>query len=170
MATRKRNSPQKKLGRSPRLVLKSSWLKPLPRNPIKTTAEHANANSQSRRESEHRQPRDHLQLHRVSENNVDLQLPGTNIERFRVPVDDLRYVDAPREASRLSTPAKPAINLEEVRERITSAQQNSALDLTQTILPTIRLPTSLLAKGGIPRSSAQQRQVRPARCRGSSPS
>ena len=31
---------------------------------------------------------------RVSEKDVDLQLPGTNIERFRVPVDDLRYLDA----------------------------------------------------------------------------
>jgi hypothetical protein len=31
---------------------------------------------------------------RVSEKDVDLQLPGTNIERFRVRVDDLRYLDA----------------------------------------------------------------------------
>jgi hypothetical protein len=62
---------------------------------------------------------------RVSEKDVDLQLPGTNIERFRVPVDDLRYVDALKEASRPSKPAKPAINLEEVRARITNAQQSS---------------------------------------------
>ena len=62
---------------------------------------------------------------RVSEKDVDLQLPSTNIERFRVPVDDLRYLDAPKEPSRSSKPAKPAVNLEEVRERITTAQQNS---------------------------------------------
>ena len=62
---------------------------------------------------------------RVREKDVDLQLPGTNIERFRVPVDDLRYVDAPKEPSRSSKPAMPAINLEEVREPIATAQQSS---------------------------------------------
>lgn len=56
--------------------------------------------------------------------DVDLQLPGTNIERFRVSVDDLKFVDAPQSTS--SKHAKPAINVEEVREHIATAQQSSA--------------------------------------------
>jgi hypothetical protein len=44
------------------------------------------------------------------------------VERFRVPFDDLRYLDAP-EPSRSSKPAKAAINLEEVRERIAIANK-----------------------------------------------
>jgi hypothetical protein len=55
--------------------------------------------------------------------DVDLQRPGTNIERFRVPIQNLTFVDAP-EASP-SKPAKPAINLEEIRERIVTAQHSS---------------------------------------------
>lgn len=62
---------------------------------------------------------------RVSDKDVDLQLPGTNIERFRVPVDDLQYVDAPKEAILPSKTMKPAINLEQVRERIATTHQNS---------------------------------------------
>jgi hypothetical protein len=55
--------------------------------------------------------------------DVDLQLPGTTIERFRVPFDDLKFVDAPQ--STPSKPAKLAINVEEVREHIAIAQQSS---------------------------------------------
>ena len=42
-----------------------------------------------------------------------------------MPVDDLQYLDAPKEASRSSKSVKPVISLEEVRERITTAQQSS---------------------------------------------
>ena len=55
--------------------------------------------------------------------DVDLNLTGTNIERFRVPVDDLKFVDlAPRPPAK---PAKPTINVEEVRERLATAQHAS---------------------------------------------
>jgi hypothetical protein len=44
--------------------------------------------------------------------------------RFRVPVTDLNFVEKeqPREASK---PTKPVINIEEIRERITTAQHSS---------------------------------------------
>jgi hypothetical protein len=55
--------------------------------------------------------------------DVNLQLPGTNIERFRISVDDLKPTEPVRQAS--SKPTQPTINLEEVRERISTAQQSS---------------------------------------------
>jgi hypothetical protein len=55
--------------------------------------------------------------------DVDLSLPGTNIERFRVPTEDLKFVDlAPRAPAK---PAKPSINVEEVREHLVTVQQSS---------------------------------------------
>jgi hypothetical protein len=55
--------------------------------------------------------------------DVDVNLPGTSLERFRVPVEDLKFIDlAPRTPSK---PAKPSINIEEVRERLATAQHTS---------------------------------------------
>jgi hypothetical protein len=63
--------------------------------------------------------------------DVDLNLPGTNIERFRVPTADLKFVDlAPRPPAK---PARPSINVEEVRERLTMAQQDSMDQLSGDI-------------------------------------
>jgi hypothetical protein len=59
-----------------------------------------------------------VSITRVSETDVDLLLLGTNIERLRVPVDDLQYLDALKEPDRSDKPAKHVINLKEVRERI----------------------------------------------------
>ena len=68
---------------------------------------------------------------RASIDNVDLNLPGANIERFRVPTQDLRFVDlAPRPPAK---PAKPTINLEEVRERLATAQHASMDQLSGDI-------------------------------------
>jgi hypothetical protein len=98
----------------------------LTEKPNKTTAEHNNARLPTIGERVSIGSSGTVfSITRVSEKDVDLQLPGTNIERFRVPVDDLRYLDAPKEPSGASKPAKPAINLEEVRERIATAQQGS---------------------------------------------
>jgi hypothetical protein len=55
--------------------------------------------------------------------DVNLSLPGTNIERFRVPIEDLIFVDlAPRAPAK---PAKPSINVDEVCERLSTVQQSS---------------------------------------------
>jgi hypothetical protein len=63
--------------------------------------------------------------------DVDLNLPGTNIERFRVPTLDLKFVDlAPRTPSK---PAKPFINVEEVRERLATLQHASMDQLSGDI-------------------------------------
>jgi hypothetical protein len=63
--------------------------------------------------------------------DVDLNLPGTNIERFRVPVDDLTFVDlAPRPPAK---PTKPTINVDEVRERLATAQHASMDQLSGDI-------------------------------------
>src|ERR1700754_924476 len=47
---------------------------------------------------------------------VNLSIPGTNLERFRVPVDDLNFVDrAPRKPKE---PPKPKMDVNAIRERI----------------------------------------------------
>ncbi|HMH13453.1 MAG TPA: hypothetical protein VK578_10120 [Edaphobacter sp.] len=61
---------------------------------------------------------------RVGETDVDLMRPGTNLQRFRVPVENLNFIDAPAQAAP-SKPAKPAINIEDIRERIATARQSS---------------------------------------------
>ena len=126
MATRKTKPPRKKAPALPTVSVEEQLAEALAEKLNKATAEHANARVPSLGERVSIGSSGTVfTITRVSEKDVDLQLPGTNIERFRVPVDDLRYVDAPKEPSRSSKPAKPAINLEEVRERIATAQQSS---------------------------------------------
>ena len=43
--------------------------------------------------------------------------------RFRVPLADLNFVE--KEQPRQAKPAKPVLNIEEIRERITTAQHSS---------------------------------------------
>src|SRR5215471_1196531 len=63
---------------------------------------------------------------------VDLVLGGTNIERFRVNVDDLDFLtrSTPR---RPPKPAKPAIDIEAVREHLETAQHTSIDQLSGEI-------------------------------------
>jgi len=63
---------------------------------------------------------------------VDLVLGGTNIERFRVNVDDLDLLTrpAPRHPPK---PAKPAIDIEAVREHLETAQHASIDQLSGEI-------------------------------------
>jgi hypothetical protein len=63
--------------------------------------------------------------------DVDLNLPGTNIERFRVPTEDLKFVDLAARAP--AKPAKLTINVEEVRERLAIAQHASMDQLSGDI-------------------------------------
>jgi len=126
MATRKTKQPRKKTPAQSTVSVEEQLAQALTEKPNKTTAEHANARVPSLGERVSIGSSGTVfSITRVSDKDVDLQFHGTNIERFRVPVDDLRYLDAPKEPSRSSKPAKPAINLEEVQERITTAQQSS---------------------------------------------
>lgn len=65
-----------------------------------------------------------LRITRVYEGGhaVDLEFPGTNLERFRIRVDDLHFVERqPRE------PPKPKIDADDVREDI-AAFDHSVVD------------------------------------------
>jgi hypothetical protein len=65
---------------------------------------------------------------RASQNgsDVDLQTPGTNLYRYRVPIGDLKPVDPVREPSRqTSKPAQKSVDVEAVREHLASAQHSS---------------------------------------------
>lgn len=63
---------------------------------------------------------------------VDVHLAGTNIERFRVPVSDLNFVERPT-PRQPPKPAKPAIDVDEVHERLVSAQHSSMDQLSGDI-------------------------------------
>jgi hypothetical protein len=63
---------------------------------------------------------------------VDLHLAGTNIERFRVPVSDLNFVERPT-PRQPPKPARPAIDVDEVHERLVSAQHSSMDQLSGDI-------------------------------------
>jgi hypothetical protein len=51
---------------------------------------------------------------------VNLHIPGTNLERFRVMVEDLVFVD--RTERKPKEPPKPEIDVDAVRERVEEAQ------------------------------------------------
>jgi hypothetical protein len=54
---------------------------------------------------------------------VGLHVPKTKLERFRVPVSDLNFVDDPR-PSKPKEPEKPKIDAEEVREHFAAVQHS----------------------------------------------
>ncbi|WP_130421661.1 hypothetical protein [Edaphobacter modestus] len=54
-------------------------------------------------------------------NQVDLHIPETNLQRFRVLVDDLEFVERTQHP-KPSKPAEPEIDVDEVRKRIASAR------------------------------------------------
>jgi hypothetical protein len=58
---------------------------------------------------------------------VGLQLEGTNLERFRVPVEDLKFVGRRAQPPRSPQPVEPRLPVEEIRERL-AAVQTSAVD------------------------------------------
>ena len=65
---------------------------------------------------------------RASQNgsDVDLQTPGTNLYRYRVPIEDLKPVDPVREPSRQTNkPAQKPVDVEAVREHLANAQHSS---------------------------------------------
>jgi hypothetical protein len=64
---------------------------------------------------------------RASQNgsDVDIQTPGTNLYRYRVPIGDLKPVDSVGEPSRqTSKPAQKSFDVEAVREHLANAQHS----------------------------------------------
>ena len=58
---------------------------------------------------------------------VGLQLENTNLERFRVPVQDLKFVDRRPQAPPPPQPVRKRLPVEEILERLATAQ-TSTLD------------------------------------------
>ena len=58
---------------------------------------------------------------------VGLQLEDTNLERFRVPVEDLKFVDRRAQPPRPPAPIKRRLPVEEIREHLATTR-TSALD------------------------------------------
>jgi hypothetical protein len=126
MATKKTKQPSKKAPAKPTVSVEEQLAEALAEKPGKTTTTHSAGRVPTVGERVSiGSSATVFSITRVSDKDVDLQLPGTNIERFRVPVDDLRYIEEPKAVSESRNPAKPPINLEEIRERIATAQQSS---------------------------------------------
>jgi len=64
---------------------------------------------------------------------VDISLPGTNLERFRVKTAQLKFVDRVAQSSRPSAKARPALNASEVSERIVAVQRENLQRLDDDI-------------------------------------
>ncbi len=63
---------------------------------------------------------------------VNLEMSGTNLERFRVRVEDLHFVE--RQPRKPKEPEKPKIDVEELNERLIIAQHESVQQLSAAIL------------------------------------
>ena len=85
-------------------------------------------------------------------NEVDLQFPGTNLMRFRVPVDKLTYVErkAPDRTSNPFTTPEPVSDPREILERITTVKEENLkrldddVDILKTYLKTQHAPTAAI--------------------------
>ncbi|HMH15186.1 MAG TPA: hypothetical protein VK578_18940 [Edaphobacter sp.] len=150
MATKKAS---KKTPAQPTVNVEEQLAEALAEKPDKTTAKHAahRVPTVGERVSIGSSP-NVFSITRVGDKDVDLQLPGTVVERFRVPVDDLRYIDEPKAVSQSSKPANPAINLEEVRERIATAQQSSIDQFSGDIA----ILKKYLKSKGVPAEAAEE--------------
>jgi hypothetical protein len=83
---------------------------------------------------------------------VDLQFPGTNLMRFRVPIDKLTYVERkpPAKTSNPFTTPEPAFEAAEVMERIATVKQENLkrldddVDILKAYLKTQHAPTAAI--------------------------
>jgi hypothetical protein len=64
---------------------------------------------------------------------VNLCLPGTNLERFRVPVGELKLIDRKARPLPPKEPEKPRIDVEGVHERLVVTQHDSVQQLSAAI-------------------------------------
>ncbi len=88
----------------------------------------------------------------VGGDEVDLYVPGTNLERFRVRADALTYVERkpPAKTSNPFTTPEPVFDAGEMVESITTVQRESLerldsdLDILKTYLKTQRAPKGVI--------------------------
>jgi hypothetical protein len=84
--------------------------------------------------------------------DVNLQVPGTNLERFRVPLSDLTFVErkAPTRTSNPFTDPEPVFDAGELLERIETVQRESLkqsdddIDILKAYLKTQRAPKAAI--------------------------
>jgi hypothetical protein len=85
-------------------------------------------------------------------NEVDLHVPGTNLQRFRVPVDNITFVERKppaRTSNPFTTPA-PVFDTDEILERIATVQEESLkrldddIDILKTYLKTQGAPKAAI--------------------------
>jgi hypothetical protein len=84
--------------------------------------------------------------------DVDLHIPGTNLERFRVRTDTLTFVERkpPARTSNPFTHAEPEVDVGEVMERIAIVQEENLkrldddVDILKTYLKTQRAPKTAI--------------------------
>jgi hypothetical protein len=85
-------------------------------------------------------------------NEVDLEFPGTNLMRFRVPVDKLTHVERrpPTKTSNPFTDPEPVIDADEILERIGSVQAENLkrldddIDILKSYLKTQHAPKAAI--------------------------
>jgi hypothetical protein len=88
----------------------------------------------------------------AGEDEVDLNVPGTNLERFRVRTDSLTYVErkAPVKTSNPFTNAEPVFDGGELLENIETVQRDSLkqsgddIDILKAYLKTQRAPKAAI--------------------------
>jgi hypothetical protein len=85
-------------------------------------------------------------------NEVDLHVPGTNLQRFRVPIDNITYVERkpPAKTSNPFTTPEPMFDADEVLERIETVKAGSLkrldddIDILKAYLKTQRAPKAAI--------------------------
>jgi hypothetical protein len=95
-----------------------------------------------------------LEINHVSRdgNEVDLQLPGTNLQWFLVRTDTLTFVDRkpPARTSNPFTTPEPVLDAGEILERIATVQQENLkridddIDTLKDYLKTLRAPKAAI--------------------------
>jgi hypothetical protein len=83
---------------------------------------------------------------------VDLHVPGTNLQRFRVPVDNITYVERkpPARTSNPFTNPEPTFDAGEVLERITTVKEENLkrldddIDILKAYLKTQQAPRAAI--------------------------
>ena len=82
---------------------------------------------------------------------VNLHVPGTNLQRFRVPVSDLTFVErkAPARTSNPFTNPEPTLDIAEVLEKIATVQRESL----QRLDDDIEILTKYLKAEGAPKAA-----------------
>ena len=69
-----------------------------------------------------------------SDGLVNMHLEGTNLERFRVDPATLKFIETvPRDSRPANTSAKRTVNVEEIRERLSTIQHSSIDQLSGEI-------------------------------------